>query len=69
MRESKSHLPALYFLVFYKGYPEEENIWEPALAVQHLKKLSSLFHKYYSDKPIAISLAINIAPLMAKPTI
>ena len=30
------HLPELYYLVSWKGYPKEENIWEPALVVQHL---------------------------------
>ena len=34
MGESKSgHLLALYYIVSWKRYPEEENIWEPALAV------------------------------------
>ena len=33
-RESESgHLPGLYYLVSWKRYPEEENIWESALAV------------------------------------
>ena len=70
-RESESghHLPGLYYLVFWKGYPEEENTLEPASAVQHLRKLISLFHKNHSDKPTATSEAIDTAPPMARPTV
>ena len=33
-RESESgHLPGLYYLVSWKGYPKKENTWEPASAV------------------------------------
>ena len=69
-RESESgHLPGLYYLVSWKRYPEEENIWEPALAVQHLRKLISSFHKDHPDKPTATSPAIDNAPPMARPTV
>ena len=68
-RESKSgHLPGLYYLVSWKGYLEEENTWEPASAVQHLRKLISSFHKDYPDKPTVTSPAIDIAPPIARPT-
>ena len=69
-RESESgHLPDLYYLISWKRYPEKENTWEPASAVQHLKKLIGLFHKDYPDKPTATSPATNIAPSMARPTV
>ena len=63
------HLPGLYYLVSWKGYPEEENTWEPASAVQHLRKLINLFHKDHPDKPTATSPTIDTAQLMARPTI
>ena len=70
-RESESghHLPGLYYLVSWKGYPEEENTWEPASAVQDLRKLISSFHKDHPDKPTATSPAIDTAPPMARPTV
>ena len=69
-RESElGYLLGLYYLVFWKGYLEEENTWEPYAAVQHLRKLISLFHKDHLDKPTATSKAINIARPMARPTI
>ena len=27
------HSPGLYYLVLWKDYPKEENIWEPILAI------------------------------------
>ena len=69
-RESESgHLPGLYYLVSWKGYPEEENTWEPASVVQYLRKLISSFHKDHPDKPIATSPAIDTAPPMVTPTV
>ena len=69
-RESVSgHLPDLYYLVSWKGYPEEENTWEPASTVQHLRKLISSFHKDYPDKPTATFPAIDTAPPTARPTV
>ena len=59
------HLPGLYYLVSWKGYPEEENTWEPASAVQHLRKLISTFHKDNPDKPTATSPPTDTAPLIA----
>ena len=68
--ESESgHLPGLYYLVAFQGYPEEENTWEPVLAVQHPRKLISLFHKDQPEKPIAIFPPFDFAPPMARPTV
>ena len=61
-------LQGFYYLVSWKGYPEEENTWKPALAIQHLWKLVTAYHKNNPEKPTATSLPIATAPPMARPT-
>ena len=69
-RESESgHLPDLYYLVSWKSYPEEEETWELASAVEHLSKLISSFYKDHPDKPTTTSRTINTAPPMSRPTV
>ena len=69
-RESESdHLPGLYYLVPWKEYLEEENTWEPASVVQHLRKLISSFYKDHPDKPTTTFPTIDTAPPMARPTV
>ena len=69
-RESESgHLPGLYYLVSWKGYSKEKNTWEPASAVQYIRKLISSFNKDHSDKSTVTSPAINtISRLIVKLT-
>ena len=70
VKELKSgHLSGLYYLISWRRYLEEKNIWGPASAVQYFRKLISLFHKDYLDKPTTTSSAIDIAPPMARPTV
>ena len=66
-RESAGQLPGLYYLVSWKDYPEEENTWEPALAIQHPRKLVTTYHKDNSEKPTATSAPVNTAPSIARP--
>ena len=66
-RESEAgHLPGLYYLVSWKGYPKDKSIYEPASVVQYLRKLVSTFHKDHPDKPTVTSPPIDLAPPIAK---
>ena len=65
-RESAKQLPGLYYLVLWKSYPEKENTWKLALAIQHLWKLVTAYYKVNPEKPIATSVPDNIALPMAR---
>ena len=69
MESEAGHLPGLYYLVNWKGYPEEENMWGPALAMQHLWKLLSKFYWENPTKPTETSPLVDSAPPMARPTV
>ncbi len=66
---NSNQMPGLYYLVSWKGYLEEKNTWKPLSIVIHLRKLISTCHKKHPEKPTAISLPLDSAPLMARPTI
>ena len=44
-KETKKHLLGLYYLVSWKGYPEEESTWKLSSTIMHLWKMISMFHK------------------------
>ncbi len=62
--DSGHHLPGLYYLVSWKGYPEEENTWDPASAVLHLHKIISTFYRDHLEKPTAI---VALASVLKRP--
>ena len=61
-RESAGYLPGLYYLISWKSYPEEENTWEPASAVQHLRKLISSFILTSRQRPLRPSTLLHRWP-------
>ena len=68
-KEGDGNLLGLYYLVAWKGYPEEENIWKPSSAVMHLRKMVSTFYKDHPEKPTTTTAPLDSTLRMAKPTI
>ena len=68
-KEADRHLLRLYYLVVWRGYLEEENIWELFLAVIHLWKMVNIFHKEHLEKPTATSASQDSALPIEKPII
>ncbi len=65
-QQANDLMPDLYNLVSWKGYPEEENTWEPSSAVIHLRKLISTFYKEHSEKSTATFPPLDSALPMAR---
>ena len=68
-KKTVGQLSRLYYLIFSKNYIEEESIWESVLAIICLYKIISIFYNNYSEKPILISLSIDLVLPMIKLTI
>ncbi len=68
-QQANDQMPGLYYLVLWKGYPEEENTWKLSSVVIHLRKLISTFHKEHPEKPTVTSPPLDSAPPMTRPTI
>ena len=70
IKKADRYFLGLYYLIAWKGYPEEKNIWEPhSSTVMHLQNIVSTFHKDQPEKPTATSAPLDSDPPMAKPTI
>jgi hypothetical protein len=41
---------SLYFLVQWKGYPEDESTWEPGTSLEHAKET---IEEFYEENPEA----------------
>ena len=68
-KEADGYLLGLYYLVTWKGYPEEENTWKPSLTVMHFRKMVSTFYRDHLEKLTATSVLLDSAPPMARLTV
>ena len=68
-RKLEDYLLGFYYLVLWNDYSKEKNIWKLTLAIQHLQKLITIFHKKHLEKLTTTSTSINTAPPMARPTV
>ena len=66
---NNNQIPGFYYFILWKGYLEKKNTWEPSLAVIHLWKLISTFHKKHPEKPTATALRLDSAPPMVRPMV
>ena len=64
--ETKGHLPGLYYLVAWKRYCKQENTEKLLSAIQHLKKLTSFFHKKHLKESTTTFPPIDFAPPMTR---
>ena len=64
-----SQLLEFYYLVLWKSYFEEENIWKPISEIQHLQKLTTTYYNNNSKKLIVTSFSIDTTPPMARSTV
>src|ERR1700738_1042115 len=60
--DSQLHRGKPQYLVKWKGYPHEENTWEPEMNVTHSPDAVSSFHKAHPSAPRRISTQLPFVP-------
>ena len=65
-QQANNQILSFYYLILWKSYSKEENIWELILTVMQLQKLINIFHKDNLEKLSATSLPLGSALLMAR---
>ena len=68
-KKREGHLLSVYYLVFWKSYPEKESTWEPFSTVMHFWKMISTFYKDHPKKPTATFFPLDSAPPIAKSSV
>ena len=68
-KEAEGQWLDLYYLVSWNGYLEEKSTWELFSTIMHFQKMISTFRKDNLKKPMVISLSLNSALPIAKPSV
>src|SRR6202008_1710536 len=62
IRDSRMHRRRLEYLMHWKGYPSEEDTWEPEKNVAHSPEAIADFHRRYPSAPRRINAVLNFRP-------
>jgi len=65
--DSRFYRNQLQYLVKWKGYPSEDNTWEPERNLKRAKEEIAAFHNAYPSAPRRISASLRFIPTSTHP--